>query len=75
MCKNKEKGDDFNMYDKKFSKIYEEYGWDYFSITMGEAILNYFKNNNIKINTNLDLCCGTGTLCNFFINKIFKQRV
>lgn len=59
------------MYDKKFSKIYEEYGWDYFSITMGEAILNYFKNNNVKINTNLDLCCGTGTLCNFF----YKQNI
>lgn len=64
-------GDNFNMYDKKFSKIYEEYGWDYFSITMGRAILKYFKNNNIKINTNLDLCCGTGTLCNFF----YKQNV
>lgn len=66
-----EKGDNFNMYDKKFSKIYEKYGWDYFSLTMGRAILKYFKNNNIKINTNLDLCCGTGTLCNFF----YKQNV
>lgn len=57
------------MYDKKFSKIYEDYGWDYFSITMGEAILNYFKNNNIQISTNIDLCCGTGTLCDFFYKR------
>lgn len=62
------------MYDKKFSKIYEEYGWDYFSITMGKAILKYFKNNNIKINTNLDLCCGTGTLCNFFYKQDIQTK-
>ncbi len=62
------------MYDKKFSKIYEEYGWVYFSITMGKAILKYFKNNNIKINTNLDLCCGTGTLCNFFYKQDIQTK-
>ena len=31
------------MYSKEFCNIYNEYGWDYFSITMGDAILKYFK--------------------------------
>ena len=40
------------MYDKIFSKIYDEYGWDYFSLTMGKSILDYFKVNNIIIKNN-----------------------
>lgn len=30
------------MYSKEFCNIYNEYGWDYFSITMGDAILKLF---------------------------------
>ena len=26
------------MYSKEFCGIYNEYGWDYFSLTMGDAI-------------------------------------
>lgn len=63
-----------NMYDKTFSKIYEEYGWDYFSLTMGESIIKYFQKNNIKINTNLDLCCGTGVLCDYFYKQNIKTK-
>ena len=33
------------MYSKDFCNIYNEYGWDYFSITMGNAILKYFEIN------------------------------
>lgn len=56
------------MYSKEFCDIYNEYGWDYFSVTMGEAILKYFKMNEINITNHLDLASGTGTLCNFFYN-------
>lgn len=62
------------MYDETFSKIYEKYGWDYFSLTMGEAILAFFKNNDISINTHIDLCCGTGTLCNYFYKQNIKSK-
>lgn len=57
------------MYDYKFSNIYNEYGWDYFSLTMGESILSYFKQNNVIIKNHLDLCCGTGVLCDYFYKK------
>lgn len=62
------------MYDKIFSKIYDEYGWDYFSLTMGKSILDYFKVNNIIIKNNLDLCCGTGVLCDFFYKNNIKIK-
>ena len=62
------------MYDKIFSKIYDEYGWDYFSLTMGKSILDYFKVNNITIKNNLDLCCGTGVLCDYFYKNNIKTK-
>ena len=58
-----------NKYSKEFCSIYNEYGWDYFSITMGQAILDFLKMNNATINNHLDLCCGVGTLCDYFYNK------
>lgn len=54
------------MYSKEFCNIYNEYGWDYFSLTMGDAILKYLDINNITINKHLDLACGVGTLCDYF---------
>ena len=51
------------MYDKEFSEIYNHYGWDTFSITMGNAILKFLKKANVKIIKHLDLACGVGTLC------------
>lgn len=60
------------MYSKEFCDIYNEYGWDYFSLTMGDAILRYFKSINKNINSHLDLACGTGTLCNYFYNHNIK---
>lgn len=62
------------MYDELFSKIYKQYGWDYFSITMGKAIIEYFNKKNIYINSNLDLCCGTGTLCDFFCKNGINSK-
>lgn len=60
------------MYSKEFCHIYNEYGWDYFSITMGEAILKYFEMHNKKIYNHLDLACGVGTLCNYLCDKKIK---
>lgn len=61
-----------NMYSKDFCNIYNQYGWDYFSETMGEAIMQYFNLNKINIVNHLDLACGTGTLCNYFYNHNIK---
>lgn len=60
------------MYSKEFCNIYNKYGWDYFSITMGDAILKYFQINNKIIKSHLDLGCGVGALCNFLYNKRIK---
>jgi len=61
-------------YDKKIAKLYNDYGWDYFSISMGNAILDYFKSNNIYINNHLDLACGVGTLCNIFYERKISTK-
>lgn len=61
-----------NMYSKEFCDIYNKYGWDYFSETMGKAILQYIHLNKIHIVNHLDLACGTGTLCNYFYHHNFK---
>lgn len=55
-----------NMYSLEFCNVYNEYGWDYFSITMGDAILRYFEINKKNIGTHLDLGCGVGTICDYF---------
>mgnify|MGYP005793249473 CR=1 FL=1 len=60
------------MYSREFCNIYNDYGWDYFSITMGDAILKYFQINNKIIKSHLDLGCGVGTLCNYFYSKNIK---
>lgn len=60
------------MYNREFCDIYDKYGWDYFSITMGEAILKYFETKNKNINNHLDLACGVGTLCNYFYDHDIK---
>lgn len=57
------------MYSRDFCNIYNEYGWDYFSLTMGGAILKYFLLNNKIINNHLDLGCGCGTLCDYFYHN------
>ena len=59
------------MYTLEFCNIYNGYGWDYFSLIMGDSILKYLNINNIKIEQHLDLGCGVGTLCDyFFMNGI-----
>lgn len=56
------------MYQEKFVEVYDNYGWDLFSINVGNLILDYAKENNVQINNHLDIACGVGTLCNY-LNK------
>lgn len=62
------------MYSRDFCNIYNEYGWDYFSLTMGGAILKYFELNNKIINNHLDLGCGCGTLCDYFYHNNISTK-
>ena len=52
------------MYSEKFSKLYKESGWELFPDVFSDYFLKYFKKKKIQINSNLDLACGTGFLCN-----------
>ena len=51
-----------------FSTVYDECKVNEFSITLGKSILEYFDDAHPSevFKKNLDLCCGTGTLCKFF---------
>lgn len=53
---------------KDFSKVYDECEVSDYSISFGNAMLDYLNrmHNNETFKKNLDICCGTGTLCNFF---------
>lgn len=64
------------MYDKEFASIYNHYGWNDFSITMGNAILKFLKKEKITIKNHLDLACGVGELCHLFsLNNIKTKGV
>lgn len=63
---------------KDFSKVYDDCGINEYSLTVGRSILKFFneKHPDETFNKNLDLCCGTGTLCKFFYdNKINTKGV
>ena len=53
---------------KMFAEVYDDCGIDDFSLTFGEVMLEYFDrmHPDKTFRKNLDICCGTGTLCNFF---------
>lgn len=52
---------------KKFAEVYDECGISTFSIGFGKAMLKYLNSvyPNERFEKNLDICCGTGVLCNF----------
>ena len=53
---------------KKFAEVYDDCGVSDYSISFGNAMLEYFKrmHPDEAFKKNLDICCGTGMLCNFF---------
>ena len=53
---------------RDLSKIYDKIGISEYSIIVGKSILKFFENEHPteEFKENLDICCGTGALCNFF---------
>ncbi len=51
------------MYSDAFCKVYNEFGWNYFPEAFGEELMVWIRQNQAKIQTSLDLACGTGILC------------
>ena len=51
------------MYSQAFCKVYNEFGWNYFPEAFGEQLLLWLEQNDVKVETSMDLGCGTGVLC------------
>ena len=51
------------MYSEAFCKVYNEFGWNYFSEAFGEQLLLWLEQNHVTVAKSLDLGCGTGVLC------------
>lgn len=51
------------MYSNAFCKVYNEFGWNYFPRAFGEQLLAWIEQNQVKVESSLDLACGTGILC------------
>lgn len=56
-----------DLYDD-FAKVYDECGVDDYSLSFGKGMLKYLDliHPDESFKKNLDICCGTGTLCGFF---------
>ena len=51
------------MYSEAFCKVYNEFGWNYLPEAFGEQLLTWIEKHQVKVETSLDLACGTGILC------------
>ena len=60
------------MYSNAFCKVYNEFGWNYFPEAFGEQLLEWIRQNQVKVQTSLDLGCGTGILCEILHNHGIK---
>ncbi|WP_296797980.1 class I SAM-dependent methyltransferase [uncultured Methanobrevibacter sp.] len=61
---------------KEFSKVYDGLNCSNYSLLMGSIVLKYLneKHPNENFKKNLDICCGTGELCNFFMNNNIDSK-
>lgn len=52
----------------ELAQMYDKFGISDFSVSFGDSMLKYFDcmYPNETFKKNLDICCGTGTLCGFF---------
>lgn len=61
---------------RKFSKVYDNCHASDYSVFMGEIALSYLNeyHSGETFKSNIDLCCGTGELCNFFMENGIKSK-
>lgn len=52
-----------NMYSDIFCQVYNVFGWNYYPEIFGQQLLQWLNSRNLKIETAMDLGCGTGVLC------------
>ena len=51
------------MYSDIFCQVYNVFGWNYYPEIFGEQLLRWMEKEHVRIDTALDLGCGTGILC------------
>lgn len=51
------------MYSDVFCKVYNEFGWNYYPEAFGEQLLRWLRDHRVRVESALDLACGTGVLC------------
>lgn len=51
------------MYSELFSKIYNEFGWNYYPEAFAKQLIAWISKNKPDVRNVLDLGCGTGVLC------------
>ena len=61
---------------KEFSTVYDSLNCSNYSLLMGKIILKYLneKHPDENFKKNLDICCGTGELCNFFMSNNINSK-
>ena len=51
------------MYSDVFCKVYNEFGWNYYPEAFGEQLLQWLSAHGVRVESAMDLACGTGVLC------------
>ena len=51
------------MYSDIFCQVYNVFGWNYYPEIFGQQLLQWLRKRNLKVETAMDLGCGTGVLC------------
>ena len=75
--RNVKKFSENNNYDA-FAQLYDELEIDIFSVLMADELVEFFQQKNVKwpgaFAKHLDLCCGTGSLCQIFAESGFETK-
>ena len=62
------------MYSDVFCKVYNEFGWNYYPEAFGGELLQWLADHDLKVETALDLACGTGVLCRILKEHGIRSR-
>lgn len=57
------------MYSEAFCKVYNEFGWNCYPEAFGGQLLQWLQANHVRVDSSLDLACGTGILCQILHNS------
>lgn len=62
------------MYSDVFCKVYNEFGWNYYPEAFGGELLQWLADHCVRVETALDLACGTGVLCRILKEHGIRSR-